>query len=85
VVQQISSPSQVETHSPPTQVSHGSQVIGWQTPPTHVSQASQSSGNSGQQLAAEMQAPLQHFSCAVLQQSPVPQANSNDSQQTPEF
>jgi hypothetical protein len=83
-VQQISSPSQVETHWPPMQVSHGSQTIGWQTPPTHGEQTSQS-GRLGQQSDAEMQTPSQHFSSAVLQQvlSPVPQANSNDSQHVP--
>ena len=51
---------------------------------THVEQTSQS-GRLGQQSDAEMQTPSQHFSSAVLQQalSPVPQANSNDSQHVP--
>jgi hypothetical protein len=64
------------------QVSHGSQTIGWQTPLTHGEHASQS-GRLGQQSDAEMQTPPQHFSVWVSQH-PAPQANSDDSQQTPD-
>jgi hypothetical protein len=83
-VQQSSSPSQAETHSPPTQVWHGSQTIGWHAPFTHGEHASQS-GRLGQHRDAEIQTPSQHFSEEELQQafSPVPQKNSKDSQQTP--
>jgi hypothetical protein len=82
--QQISSPSQVETHSPPTQVSQGPQTIGWHAPSMHGEHASQS-GRLGQHSDAEMHTPSQHFSSAVLQQalSPEPHAHSNDSQHVP--